>query len=273
MSTSMVEMEKQLKALRLHGMLATLESRALQANQSGTPFLEACAWLLQDELDYRSSRLRQRYLHASGLGELKTLSEFDWNFNPKLPRKEIYELVSTKFIQNGHDALLVGSPGTGKSHIAKTIAHAAIQAYHKVVYREAHTFFEDIFEATQTNNKKRLFKTLREVDLLIIDDLFLRKKMPEDATDYLLDIIIERYSKRKSTLITSNRPLEDWGVLLKDNAAASVILDRLLHHGHLLKFEGKSYRLKEAASRLNAKKEKIRDEEGNNVASSQKIAY
>ena len=260
MSMSMVEIEKQLKALRLHGMLATLESRALQANQGNTPFLEAYAWLLQDELDYRFSRLRQRHFKASSLKELKTLSDFDWSFNPKLPRKEIYELVTAKFVQNGHDALLIGSPGTGKSHIAKTIAHAAIQSFHKVVYREAHVFFEDIFEANQTGNKKRLFKAFSSADLLIIDDLFLRKKMPEDAADYLLDIIIERYSTRKSTLLTSNRPIEDWGLLLKDNAASSAILDRLLHHGHLLKFEGKSYRLKEAASRLSQRKEKSENE-------------
>jgi DNA replication protein DnaC len=268
----MVEMEKQLKALRLHGMLATLQSRALQAGQANAPFLEACAWLLQDELDYRSSSLRLRHLNASGLKELKTLSEFDWGFNPKLPRKEIYELVTTKFIQDGDDALIIGHPGTGKSHIAKTIAHAAIQGFHKVVYREAHTFFEDIFEAHQMNTRKKLYKTFCEANLLIIDDLFLRKKMPPDAADYLLDIIIERYSSRKSTLITSNRPIEDWGVLLKDNAASSAILDRLLHHGHLLKFEGKSYRLKEAAIRLTDKR-KIRDEEENMIADKLKKDY
>ena len=124
----------------------------------------------------------------------------------------------------------------------ETIAHAAIQSFAKTVYREAHVFFEDMFEAEQLKKKKRIGKIFSEADLLVIDDLFLRKKMPADAADYLLDIIIDRYSKRKSTLITSNRPIEDWGRLLNDNAASSAILDRLLHHGHLLKFEGKSYR-------------------------------
>lgn len=251
----MVEIEKQLKALRLEGMLATLESRALQAGQGNTPFIEALSWLLGDELDHRSSALRQRRFKASGLNELKTLTEFDWGFNPKLPKKEIYELVTAKFIQNGEHALLIGAPGTGKSHIAKTIAHAAIQSFAKTVYREAHVFFEDMFEAEQIKKKKRIGKIFSEADLLVIDDLFLRKKMPADAADYLLDIIIDRYSKRKSTLITSNRPIEDWGRLLNDNAASSAILDRLLHHGHLLKFEGKSYRLKEAAKRLSQKNE------------------
>ncbi len=99
--------------------------------------------MLQDEMDYRFSCLRQRHLKASGLKELKTLSDFDWSFNPKLPKKEIYELVTAKFVQDGHDALLIGSPGTGKSHIAKTIAHAAIQAGQKGVYLQTQSWGED----------------------------------------------------------------------------------------------------------------------------------
>jgi DNA replication protein DnaC len=100
---------------------------------------------------------------------------------------------------------------------------------------------------------------------LVIDDLFLRKKVPEPAADDLLEIILNRYSSKKSTLLTSNRPIEDWGKLLSDNAASSAILDRLLHRGHLLKFEGKSYRLKEAASRLSQTKRNIQDEKGKNM--------
>lgn len=253
---TITEIEKQLKALNLGGMLTTLESRVLQANQSNAGIVEALSWLLQDELDHRASSLKQRRFKASGLNELKTLTEFDWGFNPKLPKAEIYELVTAKFIRNGEHALLIGAPGTGKSHVAKTIAHASIQLFQKTIYREAHVFLEDMFEAEQTHNQKKILKLFTQADLLIIDDLFLRKKMPKDAADYLLDIIINRYSGRKSTLITSNRPIEDWGVLLKDNAASSAILDRLLHHGHLLKFEGKSYRLKEAARRLSQQRTK-----------------
>ena len=256
MTMAMPEIEKNLKALRLHGMGATLQTRVLQANQGGISFLEAFSWLLQDELDCRQSRLIDRRYKASGLDERKTMSEFDWSFNPKLPKKEIFDLVTIKFVQNGEDALLIGSPGTGKSFIAKAVAHAAIQVCHQVVYREAHDFFSDIFEATQIGRRQKMNKHFTESDLLIIDDLFLRKKMPEDAADDLLDIILHRYSKRKSTLITSNRPIEDWGNLLKDNAASSAILDRLLHRGHLLQFEGKSYRLKEASKRFASMKDK-----------------
>jgi DNA replication protein DnaC len=264
MNMSPAEMEKHLKALRLHGMIATLDTRIVQANQ-GASFAEVFACLIQDELDYRKSRLTETRFKASGLTEQPTLTEFDWGFNPKLPKMEIYELVTGKFIRDGHDALLIGSPGTGKSRIAKTVANAAIIAGYKVVYREAHSFFEDLFEAAQLKRKKKINKLFSETDLLIIDDLFLRKKMPDEAADDLLEIILNRYSARKSTLLTSNRPIEDWGKLLRDNAASSAIIDRLLHRGHLLKFEGKSYRLKEAAHRLAKNRRKNLDEKGKNM--------
>lgn len=255
MNMPLAEMQRHLKTLRLHGMSATLETRIVQANQ-GASFVEVFACLVQDELDCRNSRLIETRFKASGLKERPTLSEFDWGFNPKLPKKEIYELVSGKFIGDGQDALLIGSPGTGKSHIAKTVAHAAIETGYKVIYREAHTFFEDLFESDQLKRRKKVTKLFSETDLLVIDDLFLRKKVPEQAADDLLDIILNRYSSKRSTLITSNRLLEDWGKLLRDNAASSAILDRLLHRGHLLKFEGKSYRLKEASIRLTERKGK-----------------
>ena len=255
MDMSLAEIERHLKTLRLHGMNATLQTRLIQANQ-GASFVETFSCLVQDELDCRNSRLIETRFKASGLKDRPTLMEFDWGFNPKLPKKEIYELVSGKFIRDGDDALLIGSPGTGKSHIAKTTANAAILAGYKVVYREAHAFFEDIFESTQLKRRKKMTKLFSETDLLVIDDLFLRKKAPEQAADDLLDIILNRYSSRKSTMITSNRPLEDWGKLLRDNAASSAILDRLLHQGRLIKFEGKSYRLKEAAIRLIENKRK-----------------
>ncbi len=252
MPMSIAEILKNLEVLRLQGMRATLETRAIQANQGGASFLEVFSCLLQDELDHRSSRLMERRHQASGLPERKLLSDFDWDFNPRLPKSEIFELTTVKFIQKGEDALLIGAPGTGKSHIAMTIAHSAVQACYRVIYREAHTFFEDLFEAIQFGREKKVRKAYAEADLLVIDDLFLRKRIPEDAPDYLMETILNRYSRRKSTLITSNRPLEDWGKVLKDNAAASAILDRLLHKGHLFKFEGRSYRLKEAAKRLAA---------------------
>lgn len=257
MTMSMTEIERSLKILRLPGIRETLQTRALQANQGNMSFMDAFAMLLQDEMDQRKSRMIQTRLKSSGLTETKTLAEFDWGFNPKVPKKECFELTTFKFIQNGEDALLLGSPGTGKSHIAKTVAHAAIIAGYRVIYREAHQLFPELHEATQLGMRHKKMKLFSEVDLMMIDDLFLRRKITEDAADDLQEIIMNRYGAKKSTLVTSNRIIEDWGKCLGDNAVASAILDRLLHHGNLLKFEGKSYRLKEAALRLTEQKQKI----------------
>jgi len=192
----------------------------------------------------------ERRFQQSGLADRKTVTDFDWGFNPKIPKKACFELMTCKFIQSGEDAVLIGAPGTGKSHIAKTVAHAATVSGYRVLYREAHLLFPELFEATRLGIRQKKSRVFAEADLVVIDDLFLRKKLPEDAADDLQEIIMNRYTARKSTLITSKRIIEDWGKCLGDNAVASAILDRLLHHGNLLKFEGKSYRLKEAALRL-----------------------
>lgn len=250
MPMSIPEIERSLKILRLPGIRGTLQTRALQATQGDLSFLDAFSMLLQDELDRRKSKLIERRFQQSGLKERKTLTEFDWGFNPKISKRTCFELLTCKFLQNGEDALLIGSPGTGKSHIAKAVAQAAIIAGYRVLYREAHLLFPEIFEATQLGMRQKKMEIFFEADLLVIDDLFLRKKLPEDAADDLQEIIMNRYTSRKSTLVTSNRVIEDWGKCLGDNAVSAAILDRLLHHGNLLKFEGKSYRLKEATMRL-----------------------
>jgi DNA replication protein DnaC len=251
MTVNHLELERSLKSLRLSGIQATLETRALQAAQGQMSFLEAFSALICDELDRRRSKLVERQFSLSGLPERKSPSDFDWSFNPKVPRKYCLELLTLKFILAHEDVLLLGQPGTGKSFIAKAIATSAVINGHKVLYREAHSLFEDIAQATALGSKSKFFSALSSCDLLVIDDLALRK-LPPHAGETILEIVMNRYEK-KSTLITSNRILEDWGKIFGDQTISSAILDRLMHHGHLLKFEGRSYRLAQAASRANAK--------------------
>lgn len=248
MAMSITELERALRSLRLSGMSATLQARALQVGSHEMDFIEAFSWLIQDELDRRRSRLLERRYTLSGLTARKDLKDFDWSYNPRLPKRDVLELATLKFIAAHDDALLIGPPGTGKSHIAKALALLAVNRGYKVIYREAHQLIEDINEARELGAIRKLRVQFRGADLLLIDDLFLRK-LPAQAGDELADVLMSRY-ERGATIITSNRPLDDWPRLLGDVVVVTPLLDRLMHHGHLLKFDGKSWRLKEAATRI-----------------------
>ena len=249
MSMTLNEIERALRELRLSGIRATLETRILQAQANQEPFLDTFSLILQDELDRRRSRLMDRRYLKSGLDERATLTDFDWRFNPKVPRQACFELHTLKFIAEGQNALLIGKPGTGKSRIAKAVAYQATLQGHDVRVLEADSVFAQYALGSSADQQRQLHPWI-VADLVVLDDLFLARRISDSAAEVLQTLVHQRYKARRSIVVTSNRVVQDWGKYLGDNTMATTILDRLMHRSHLLEFEGKSYRLKEAASRF-----------------------
>jgi DNA replication protein DnaC len=157
-------------------------------------------------------------------------------------RSLVFDLATCAFIARREDGLFLGPGGTGKSHLAQAIGQAAILQGYRVLYRETHVLLDELAEAVIDGTRKQSMELLTTVPLLIIDDFGMRK-LPLTAAEDLLEIVMRRY-ERVSTVLTSNRPVEDWGKMLGDVAAVSAMLDRLLHHGHVLKCGPRSWRTK-----------------------------
>jgi DNA replication protein DnaC len=231
--------------LRLSGLLSSLELRLQEATANALPHAEFLELVLQDELHIRQQRQIARRNKSASFRESRTLENFDFSFNPSLNRARIYEMAAGHFIRQRRDVLLVGPPGVGKSHLAQSIGYEAIKAGFLVLYRSIFDLVRELLsEQTQAGESRLLAKYLKP-DLLIIDDMGL-KVLPVKSGEILLEIIMRRYENR-STLMTSNRPIEEWGKLLSDVPAASAILDRLLHHAEIIAINGRSYRLQESA--------------------------
>jgi DNA replication protein DnaC len=244
-----VELERSLRSLRLGGMAAVLETRLRQAQAETMAPIDLVSCLVSDELTRRSDRLLERRRKQAGFRDGgRTLDNFDFAFNPKMNRSLVFDLASGAFNNRREDALFLGPGGSGKSHLAQAIGHAAIQQGYRVWYRETHLLLEELADAVVDGTRKQFMEMVQTVPLLIIDDFGMRK-LPLTAAEDLLEIVMRRY-ERASTLLTSNRPVEDWGKLLGDTAAVSAMLDRLLHHGYVLKCGPRSWRTKAAVAAM-----------------------
>ncbi len=166
-------------------------------------------------------------------------------------RKEIYDLATCHIIREAHDVVIIGPPGVGKSHLAQSLGYQAIKSGFIVLYQSIFDLVRDLMaDETFAGDTKALSRYLKP-DLLIVDDMGL-KELPRKSGEYLFEIIMRRHENR-STLMTSNRPIEEWGKLIGDVPAATAILDRFLHHAEIIQITGKSYRMKERACKKDQK--------------------
>jgi DNA replication protein DnaC len=235
-----------LKTLRLSGLAQSLEVRLQEAVGHGLNHVEFLELILQDELMVRQDRLVNRRIKAARFRDLKTVDDFDFSFNTSIRKKQIYDLAAGHFLRNARDVLWLGPPGTGKSHLAQAIGYAVIRAGHSVLYRSIFDLVRDFLHDQAFEGQDKVLTRYLKPDLLIIDDMGM-KQLPKRSGEYVFEIIMRRYETR-STMMTTNRPLEDWGKLIGDVPSATAILDRFLHHAEIIQITGNSYRLRNQAA-------------------------
>lgn len=233
---------KTLRELRLSGMAQTLGVRLQEAAGNRLSHEEFLELAFQDEMAVRKQRLFERRLQLASFRDQRRIEDFDWTFNDSIKKSEIYDLATCRFIHEAKDVLFVGPPGTGKSHIVQALGHQAIRQGFLVYYRSIFDLVQDFIRDEAFSGDDRVMARYLKPDLLIVDDMGM-KQLPKRSGEYLFEVVMRRYEKR-STVMTSNRPIEEWGKLLQDVPTATAILDRFLHHAVIIPIKGKSYRLR-----------------------------
>jgi DNA replication protein DnaC len=238
--TMPTELVPVLKRLRLSGLLDTLDLRTREAVDEDLTHGEFLLRLCTDEVERREHKQLDMRMRRACFDGTKRLDDFEWKFNPKIPKAKIIDLATCGFVARHESVLLLGPTGVGKSHVAKALGERACRAGHRTLYATAHRMLGELraARADRTYDKKLLRYTAP--DLLIIDDLGLRPLDADEPID-LYEIIRARY-ERGAMIVTSNRALEEWYPLFKDDLMASAAMDRLLHHAHVLTLEGDSFR-------------------------------
>jgi len=237
------QLREQLKGLRLHTMAAIFEEEAEKAAKTQLSYTAFLARLVQEEVAVKIDRSINARIAKARFPALKTLEGFDFTFQPSLPAARVKELAELGFIERAQNILFIGPPGTGKSHLAIALGIKACIARKRVLFTYAPALLDQLVAATIDRSLASKLDTLGRLDLLVVDEL---GYMPIDTqrANLFFQLISRRYEKG-SVIITTNKPFDQWGQIFGDDVNASAILDRLLHHSHIIAINGPSYRLKD----------------------------
>ena len=241
-----------LKKLRLSGMSSSLELRLHEAQSSALTHREFFELMLQDEIHVRGDRQIARHTKQANFRDVRRLEDFDFSFNTSVNKSQVYELATGRFVREARDVLWLGPPGTGKSHLCQAIGVALIRSGMRVYYRSIFDVVRDFLNDEAMDGTDRVLDRYLKPDLLIIDDMGM-KQLPKRSGEYLFEVIMRRHGLR-STMMTSNRPLEEWGKLVGDVPSATAILDRFLADSEIIQVSGSSYRLNNSRNSSNEAK-------------------
>jgi len=229
-----------LKRLKLSGLVDTLPDRAAYAQKATLTPLDFLELALQDEIDRRENKNLSTRLDRAGFDEAHTFEDFDWEAPVTFDRDRVRDLFSLAFLERHEDVLFLGPVGVGKTFLACALGHSACRAGRRVLFLRSDALLKLIHQSRADNSTERVIRSLLTPDLLIIDDFGLRRLSAQQSSDFY-EVIIERH-RRASTIVTSNRAIEEWIPLFDDPILAQSAIDRLAHNAYQVVIEGDSYR-------------------------------
>jgi DNA replication protein DnaC len=243
---------KKIRGLNLAGIYKTASTRIDQAGRENLSHLEFLEVLINDEYLSRSRNRRERLMSNARFPQHKTLEEFNFPFQPSLNRNQIYGLATCEFIRKKENIAFIGGSGVGKSHISVAIGVNAVDQGYTVLFTSLSDMLEDLYMSRADNSFRQKLKKYVQPDLLIVDELGL-KKLNQTSVDDFYEVISKRY-EANSTIVTTNKQFDEWGYIFYDPLLASAILDRFVHHCSFVIIDGPSYRMRDRAGAMPARK-------------------